>query len=154
MKTLYLTLIAALTLSFTGMASAENSWKEDWKERMMSEKIAFLTMELGITTEEAQAFWPVYNEVNKERDEAMRNVFISFKALEDAMSAKKGEKEISKLLDNYLKALDVQRKVESESAEKYRKVLSTDKLAKLYVGEEKFRRQHIRRLHGGPEARK
>lgn len=154
MKTLYLTLIAALTLSFTGMASAENSWKEDWKERMMSEKIAFLTVELGITPEEAQAFWPVYNEVNNERDEAMKNVFLSFKALEDVMNAEKSEKEISKALEKYLDSLEKQRKVEDEAAEKYRKVLSTEKLAKLYVGEEKFRRQHIRRLHGGHEGRR
>ncbi len=154
MKTLYLTLIAALTLSFTGMASAENSWKEDWKERMMSEKIAFLTVELGITPEEAQAFWPVYNEVNNERDEAMKNVFLSFKALEDVMNAEKSEKEISKALEKYIDSLEKQRKVEDEAAEKYRKVLSTEKLAKLYVGEEKFRRQHIRRLHGGHEGRR
>lgn len=154
MKTLYLTLIAALTLSFTGMASAENSWKEDWKERMMSEKIAFLTVELGITPEEAQAFWPVYNEVNNERDEAMKNVFLSFKALEDVMNAEKSEKEISKALEKYIDSLEKQRKVEDEAAEKYRKVLSTEKLAKLYVGEEKFRRQHIRRLHGGQEGRR
>ena len=37
----------------------------NWKERMMSEKIAFFTTEIGISPEEGQAFWPVYNEVNK-----------------------------------------------------------------------------------------
>ena len=128
--------------------------KEEWKQKMMSEKIAFLTVELGITPEEAQAFWPVYNEVNNERDEAMKNVFLSFKALEDVMNAEKSEKEISKASEKYLDSLEKQRKVEDEAAEKYRKVLSTEKLAKLYVGEEKYRRQHIRRLHGGHEGRR
>jgi arginyl-tRNA--protein-N-Asp/Glu arginylyltransferase len=115
----------------------------------MSEKIAFLTMEMGITPEEAQAFWPVYNQVDKERDEAVRKVFQSFKALEEAVSAGKSEKEISKLLDAYQDALEQQGKIESQASARYEKVLSVEKLAKLYVGEERFRRQQVRRLHVG-----
>lgn len=150
MKTLYMTFIAAMMLALTGTASASTSWTDNWKEKMMSEKIAFLTIELGITPEEAQAFWPVYNEINKERDEAMHNVFKTYKALENAVEAGKSEKEVSSLLDKYLDALDAQREVESKAAGRYRKVLSEDKVAKLYIGEEKFRRQHIRRLHNKP----
>lgn len=145
-----MTFIAAMMLALTGTASASTSWTENWKEKMMSEKIAFLTIELGITPEEAQAFWPVYNEINKERDEAMHNVFKTYKALENAVEAGKSEKEVSSLLDKYLDALDAQREVESKAAGRYRKVLSEDKVAKLYIGEEKFRRQHIRRLHNKP----
>ena len=128
-------------------AHAANNSQGDWKQRIMSEKIAFLTMEMGITPAEAQAFWPVYNQVDKERDEAMLKVFQSFKALEDAVSAGKSEKEVSKLLDTYLDALEQQGKIETQASEKYEKVLSVEKLAKLYVGEEKFRRQQVRRLH-------
>ena len=145
-----MTFIAAMMLALTGTASASTSWTDNWKEKMMSEKIAFLTIELGITPEEAQAFWPVYNEINKERDEAMHNVFKTYKALENAVEAGKSEKEVSSLLDKYLDALDAQWEVESKAAGRYRKVLSEDKVAKLYIGEEKFRRQHIRRLHNKP----
>ena len=130
-------------------AHAANDNQGDWKQRIMSEKIAFLTIEMGITPEEAQAFWPVYNQVDKERDEAMRKVFMAFKELEDAVSEKKSEKEISKLLAKYQDAIEQQGKVESEAGEKYEKVLPVEKLAKLYVGEEKFRRQQVRRLHVG-----
>lgn len=128
-------------------ANAANNSQGDWKQRMMSEKIAFLTIEMGITPAEAQAFWPVYNQVDKERDQAMHEVFQSFKALEDAVSAGKSEKEISKLLDTYLDALEQQGKIETQASAKYEKVLSVEKLAKLYVGEEKFRRLQVRRLH-------
>lgn len=128
-------------------ANAANNSQGDWKQRIMSEKIAFLTIEMGITPAEAQAFWPVYNQVDKERDQAMREVFQSFKALEDAVSAGKSEKEISKLLDTYLDALEQQGKIETQASAKYEKVLSVEKLAKLYVGEEKFRRLQVRRLH-------
>lgn len=140
------------TLLFTS-ANAGNNSQGDWKQRIMSEKIAFLTMELGITPKEAQAFWPVYNQVEQERDEAIRKVFQTFKEMEDAVAAGKSEKEVSKLLNNYLDALEKQGDIESKAAEKYAKVLPMEKVAKLYVGEEKFRRQQIRRLHPNPMQR-
>lgn len=138
--------LAALIGQMT--ASASDKPQEDWKQRILSEKIAFLTVEMGITPEEAQAFWPVYNEVSKERDEAMINVFKTFKAMEDAIEA---GKYTSKLLDSYLDALERQKEADSKAAARYRKVLSEEKVAKLYIGEEKFRRQHIRKLHGSGE---
>lgn len=152
-KIIYISLTAVILFASAISASAQMNGQGDWKQRMLSEKVAFLTIELGITPEEAQKFWPVYNQVDKERDEAMFNVFKAFKELEDGVAAGKGEKEVEKLLETYLKAMERQREVEDNAASQYRKVLSIDKVAKLYVGEEKFRRQHIRRLHGGPGGR-
>ena len=48
---------------------------------------------------------------------------------------------------SYQEALEQQSKVETQASAKYEKVLSVKKLAKLYVGEEKFRRLQVRRLH-------
>jgi hypothetical protein len=45
--------------------------------------------------------------------------------------------------------LEQQGKIESQASARYEKVLSVEKLAKLYVGEERFRRQQVRRLHVG-----
>lgn len=148
-KIIYIVTASVLILTSAISAFAEERFQDNWKEKIMSEKIAFLTMEMGITPEEAQVFWPVYNQVDKERDEAIRSVFRSYKAVEDAVAAGKGEKELSKLLDEYLAALKAQGEVEQKAYKEYAKVLPVEKLAKLYVAEEKFRRQHIRKLHGG-----
>lgn len=121
----------------------------DWKQKMMSEKIAFLTTEIGITPQEAQKFWPVYNELNTERDQIMGEIFICYKELEDAVTAKKPAKEIEKLLKKYLDAQARLRKTDEKTEESYKKVLSIDKVARLYVAEEKFRRMQIHRLHRG-----
>ena len=148
-KIIYIVTASVLILTSAISAFAEERFQDNWKEKIMSEKIAFLTMEMGITPDEAQIFWPVYNQVDKERDEAIRNVFRSYKAVEDAVAAGKGEKELNKLLDEYLVALKAQGEVEQKAYKEYAKVLPVEKLAKLYVAEEKFRRQHIRKLHGG-----
>ena len=137
--------MAVLCLSTT--ASANKRCGEDWKEKMQSEKIAFLTTEIGLTPEEAQAFWPVYNQVEKEKDEAMHNVIKAYKELCKAIEA--GGKDISAMLDKYIAAQAKMNEVENGVAAKYKAVLPVEKVAKLYVSEERFRRNHIRKLHGG-----
>lgn len=153
-KHLSFILTAALLLCACLDIDASNSCKEDWKKKMMSEKIAFLTVELDITPEEAQAFWPVYNQVENEKDEAMHAVFKAYRDLEQALENGKSGKEVETLLDAYIEAQEKQSKVNADAVEKYSKVLSSDKVAKLLVGEEKFRRQHIRRLHERPGEKK
>ncbi len=148
-KITYIIIASVLLLTSAISAFAEERFQDNWKEKIMSEKIAFLTMEMGITPEEAQVFWPVYNQVDKERDEAIRRVFRSYKAVEDAVAAGKSEKELNKLLDEHLAALKAQGEVEQKAYKDYAKVLPTEKLAKLYVAEEKFRIHHIRKLHRG-----
>ena len=142
MKRLMISLILAATFIY---ADAGN--RCDWKEKMMSERVAFLTLEMNLTPEEAQVFWPVYNQINGEKDEAIHSVFKAYKALDEAIKTEKSEKEISRLLDAYLSAKAAQSEFEKKADEQFRKVLPVSKVAKLYLGEEKFRRQHIRKLH-------
>lgn len=139
-------MMAAIVAGFAMTAHAHNGWNNDWKEKMMSEKIAFLTVEMNITPEEAQAFWPVYNQVENEKDAALGEVIKSYKALNTAVEQ---NKDVEKCLNAYLNAQEKLRKTDSEAAEKYKAVLPVEKVAKLYVAEEKFRRQQIRKLHGG-----
>jgi cell fate (sporulation/competence/biofilm development) regulator YlbF (YheA/YmcA/DUF963 family) len=118
---------------------------------MMSEKIVFLTLEMNITPEEAQAFWPVYNQVEQLKDAALEQVIKSYKALKTAVEQ---NTDTEKLLEVYLAAQQNLRNIDNEAPEKYKAVLSAEKVAKLYVAEEKFRRQHIRKLHGGHKEEK
>ena len=146
-------IIAAVAVSAAISASAQEH-KDDWKKKMMSEKVAFFTVELDLTPEEAQKFWPVYNQVDKEKDEATAAVFKAYFELGKALEAKKPQKEISNLLDQYVEAMEKQSEINVKADEKFRKVLPVEKVARLYIGEETFRRQYIRRLHGGPGDRK
>lgn len=146
MKMITTILIALAAMVCMGF-SANASVADDWKEKLMAEKIAFLTLEVGLTPEEAQAFWPVYNQVEKEKDDAMFNVIRTYKEMTKALEEKKSEKEVAALLDKYLEAQKKVNEIENTIAAKYKAVLPVDKVAKLYVAEEKFRRLQIRKLH-------
>jgi hypothetical protein len=146
MKNIILT-IAAL-VCFSAAAGANTGWENEWKERFMSEKIAFLTMEMNITPAEAQAFWPIYNEIEQKKDAALVQIIKTYKELNAAIEAN-NQKEIDKCLTAYLQAQETLREIESSAADQYKTVLPVEKVAKLYVGEEKFRRQNIRKLQSG-----
>lgn len=125
----------------------KNDDSKGWKDRIMSEKIAFLTTEAKITPEEAQKFWPVYNQIWEERWASRRDVMDSFRKLDTAIKENKSSKEISKLLDIYLSKIDIMNENDKKAAEKFKQILPTEKVAKIYVSEEKFRRQQIHKLH-------
>lgn len=133
-------------VSLTSSAQSQKDSGQSWRERIMSEKIAFLTTAIGLTPEEAQAFWPVYNQLYEERGKAQYEVMMAYKTLAKAVDENK-TKEIPDLLENYLDAIKAKDKLENSCAEKYGKVLPPEKVAKLYVGEERFRRQQIHKLH-------
>ena len=121
----------------------------NWKEKIQAEKIAFLTAELNLTPQEAQTFWPTYNQINKEKDEATRSVIMAYKAMREAIDTGNSQKEISSLLDKYLAATAKQRELENGVGDRYKAALPVEKVARLYIGEEKFRRHHIRNMHHG-----
>lgn len=155
MKKMLNTLAVLVLFLYSAVNSnAQGKFEKGWKEKIMSEKVAFLTIELDITPEEAQVFWPVYNKVGKELDQARHDVMSSYKQLSDAVEAKKSEKELSMLLDKYIQAKIQQDKLDNAAVEAYKSVLPVEKIARLYVAEEKFRRQYIHKLHHKTEDRK
>ena len=99
----------------------------------------------------------MYNQVEQGKDEAIRKTIHAYRELNKAVEEGKSTKEISALLDNYLAAQKNLREYENGIADKYKSALPADKVARLYVAEEKFRRQQIRNLHNRgerPEPRK
>ena len=68
-----------LILSFMCMAAiataqdAEPELSEKQQENVKALEIAFITKELDLSPDEAQKFWPVYNQYSKEINEANKN---------------------------------------------------------------------------------
>ena len=54
-------------------------------DRILSQKIAFFTKELDLSSEEAVKFWPVYNEYSKEQCAAHRETMKALKELKTAI---------------------------------------------------------------------
>ncbi|MBR6869808.1 MAG: hypothetical protein IKM93_08335 [Bacteroidales bacterium] len=128
----------------------EEQRKKDW-ERLQAEKIAFITQELDLTPEEAQVFWPVYNQCWKE-------VLASHKATREAFAGIRGkqaegltDKEMEKKLDAYIQASTRSNQVLADWYPKFKEVLPIRKVAKLYQAEEAFQQRMINNLRKHPQ---
>ena len=143
---LFTAAIAAFMI-FTATSSAQPKEKNNWHQKMQSEMIAFITAELELTPEEAQVFWPVYNQIEAGKKDLQKAVRDSYKALTKALEeGTASDKEIDSLLDTYLAAKQKQKESGKGDVQKFRKVLPSKKVAKLYIAEENFRRHHIRNM--------
>lgn len=144
-----------MLLSFSAGAQNASGRHKEWQEKMKAEKIAYLTDAVGLTSAEAEKFWPVYNKAEMERFQAFRKIMETYKALDEAVKAGKKDKEIEKLLDAYLSSLSAEKAIDAKYAKQYRAILSEIKVAKLFLAEESFRRSQIHRLgkRGGGEAK-
>ena len=130
-------------------------------EQIMSQKIAFFTKELDLSSEEAMKFWPVYNEYSKAQCAAHMETMKALKALKKAIRSiekanmaksdsknveKQGqevkpatEKEIDELAQKYIKAQEKEKVILANYYPKFKGVLPVSKAAKIFSIEEKFR---------------
>lgn len=147
-----ISLVCLLTVVVTGAwaqpqrGQHKKGQNEDWREKVRAEQVALITNELGLTEAEAQAFWPVYNEVQNARREAFKNSHDAFKALQEGVNGT----DVESLLANYLTAKQACETQEMDAIKRYKTVLPASKVAKLLLAEEKFRQQQIGKLGGGP----
>lgn len=148
----YLLVAAVLLAGVSALAQNDRKQQQrfDWKEKMKTEKIGFLTSEIGLTPDEAKLFWPVYEKTEAAREDAMKRSFEAFQALESALREEKGEAAISEALNEYLAAGEELSSIDRRYVGEYRKILSSEKIARLYFAEEKFRRNQINRLNVAP----
>jgi len=138
---------ALLALSSVLTANAQDNKKKSGYDRMKAEKIAYLTDVMDLTPAEAERFWPVYNQAEAEGKQCWKQIYEIYKELERSIDEGKSDSEISDLLDKYIKALEADNGMERKYTTEYRKILSNEKIARLYIGEENFRRLQIHKLN-------
>ena len=146
----FLTVITAVFMSMQMIYASDRCREDDgWRDKMKAEKVAWLTTAMDLTPAEAEKFWPVYNNMENERRDAFGKVMKAFKALDEGIKAGKSDKELSVLLNAYVNAMKDSRSVEAKFTPALTKILSVEKVAKMFVSEEEFRRQQINRWNGG-----
>ena len=120
-----------------------------WRERVRAEKVAFLTQEIDLTESEAQVFWPIYNQIQKEQRDNFEAVRKAYEAMAKGVQDGKSGKEMEKLVKAYIDAQEQNSGFETKYLNKLMKALPADKVARYYLAEEKFRHQQIGRLGNG-----
>jgi hypothetical protein len=135
MKTTIL-MIVVLMISFAGIS--QRQFDPQTLELIKTKKIAFLTENIGLTSQEAEKFWPVYNELDKERFKLMDKK-RELEQQSDTPKPGMSEADYRKLAIEIAATHGKEGKLIEEYNIKILNVLSAEKVVKLYRAEAKFR---------------
>ncbi len=139
--------IALLLLAAVNTFAQGGRDREATKERIEAMRISFITQRLDLSPEEAQKFWPVYNQYRKELEkliggEEERELNHKPKPNLDAMS----DSEIKKMMEVEMTRQENVLALRRLYLDKFLEVLPVKKVARLFEAERDFQRQLIRRL--------
>lgn len=137
----YILIVAFCSLSI--FAVAQPVTKRDKIEAL---RVSFITQKVNFTTQEAQQFWPLYNEYNDKteanrrsfRQQYGKNVNIEFTT----------DKEAEQYLVAELTLKQKEYELYKEYYEKFKKVLPVKKVAMLRRAEEEFKKELIKNIKG------
>lgn len=149
-----LCLMLVLLCSITIAQPPGDGPRQDKEEYIRTQKIAFISTELALTTEEAEKFWPVYNEYDAKMEEIRkerRGYMKQLKSMTD-LSDDDAYTYTEKLLDCDAREAAVRK----EYLSKFADVVGKKKAARVFMAEEKFKHELLKTIqdhyknHDGP----
>ena len=133
-------LYAAFMLSLATVAQAQN---DEARQKIESAKIALISERLGLTPEDAQKFWPIYNEYSQKRRENHKEFAQARRKFNPETAT---EKETQDMLKLGREVKERQLKLEGEYSERMLKVIDSKQLMSLQNAERDFKRMLLDRL--------
>lgn len=109
------------------------------KDKVEALRITFIEKKLELGKNEADKFWPVYNEYNDKVKAIRKNLRQSFKKASDNMS----DKEAEDLQQLDLKSKQAEVDLHKLYSEKIKTIIGVKKLVKLRNAEDEFKREII-----------
>ncbi|HEX9981039.1 MAG TPA: sensor of ECF-type sigma factor [Flavobacterium sp.] len=139
-KKIILTITVIFLMSVSAFAQAKRGEKA---EQVRSLKVAFITKELSLTSDEAQKFWPLYN-AYEEKQRILRRQKNGILSGQDAAIDKISDKEAAAALNQMEKTEDEIYQQRKKFAASLRDVLPPIKIIKLKKAEEDFSRKLLK----------
>lgn len=140
---LFITLLLCFAFAFQAFAQRAQD-----QQRIKTIKIAFLTERLSLSSDEAEIFWPLYNEYQAEkqrlRETEKRQIHQALRDRQDF-----SESEARNLLERYLSLEEEQEELDKDFIKEMSKTLSARKTLMLFKAEADFKRQLLQRFSKG-----
>lgn len=146
MKQIFLSIIIILAFCFTSLAQhGNNEGRGKMYKEIKAQKISFITQKLNLTPQEAQYFWPVYNELENKKDALRHDAKILFKKIRNGLD-NIPENELEQISDGLVQHRVKESQLELEYHEKLKKVLPVKKVLELYHAEKQFQNMLLKKI--------
>ncbi len=113
------------------------------KEKIQAARIALITERLGLTPEQAEKFWPMYNEFDQKRRE-LRQEYTREKAKLDMNTATEEQKKA--LLDFGLQLKERNLNLERNYSDRMLSIITADQIISLRKAEDDFRKMVLEQI--------
>lgn len=128
----------------------ENPRAKEMAEKIQVERIAFFSEKIGLTTDEAQLFWPIYNEMDKKKTELFdKKAQIIRQFMEDSDKLK--GKTAEDMLNNLVSIQQQESELPNLYYKQFRNIMSAEKVMKMYVAEIEFRNYLLSKMRNRRE---
>jgi hypothetical protein len=114
-------------------------------EKLNAYKIAFFTKKMNLTSQEAEKFWPVYNEFQERKSHIQQDKILLNRNF-NQNGATMTDKELTEAGDKYI-ALEMQEaSLNQEFHNKFKEILPPAKVIRLYQAENQYKLQLLNEL--------
>ncbi len=138
----YFTIIV-LSVLFFGAVLSQNK-----KERIETFKIAFISNALNLTPEEAQKFWPVFNEYEAKKLENKKKYLLPSRIALNNLNAL-SDKDIEMHINNIFTHKSNEIEYQKDLYKKLKSIISLKKIGALATAEANFKLELIKKLKQG-----
>jgi hypothetical protein len=148
MKIGLLILIIALAVPVIQLSAQNQNF-----EKFSTYKVGFFTKKINLTSEEAERFWPVYNDYQKQKNliqrekiQLIRDFNMNESSLSDNQLAEMGDKLIKCISDESALAVTFHKKV--------KEILPPAKVIRYYQAENQYKLQLLKELQENRQQRR
>ena len=145
-------LIVCLLMSSFTLLSQGKSKKNERKEQIEQAKIAFISRKIELTTEQAENFWPIYNEMQAEIKAHRKSIKTDLKQLKSDSLNQDDKSYENALNDRHEDAIKFL-KIKKEYSRKIGELLGYKKVFDLGDAEIAFKKQLVNRMKNAPSGR-
>lgn len=108
------------------------------RERLDAYRIAFFTQRMGLTSKEAEKFWPVYNDFQERRNKILSER-AEMTRLFNQNAASMSDRELSELGDKYISLETVETELNLQFYQNMKEILPPAKIFRYYQAENQYK---------------
>ena len=148
-KSIFFFLMLGSSLMHGRLASAQGGGQNGARlGQLENAKIAFITNRVSLSQDQAQKFWPLYNEFSAKRRDLNRNGRLLRRDITENMT----DQQIHDNIDQSFTIRQQELNLEKDYFDKFQKVITLRQVAQLLNAERDFTKEVIKRVANRPGA--
>ncbi len=123
--------------------------KQESMREIQSQRVAFFTSEMSLTPEEAQTFWPLYNQYTEKKNKLVEEQKMMMRGFTEEKVVAMSKSEAEAMVNAFVKLQQQENDLTQEYHKKFMSQLPASKVLLMYKAEKDFMQNLLKYLKGG-----